>query len=175
MVAALGIIGIVAGQLINAHREDKRWRREQAREDLRWKRESDRRTEDRAHDTARYWRDERVRVFSAFLAAISNVRIELRYASDWIRDHGDLPEDRRKRLVELDAMSRDLYAPLGIIGPSPVRDEGTLLIRASARQLAMVLDGHPVDTTPLLGQVRGFAETARLVLGVPGDTLTADD
>ncbi|GGS28286.1 hypothetical protein GCM10010171_21570 [Actinokineospora fastidiosa] len=169
-----GIVGVIAGQLVSAHREDVRWRREQDREDLRWERERARRAEDHANTVTMCWRDERLRVFTAFLAAISNVRIELRHASDHVRVHEKLPQDLRDRLLELAATCRDRYAPLGIIGPAQTRDEATELIRMFAANLTAVLDGRAVDTMPLLTQVRRFAESARKVLGVPDDS-TLDD
>ncbi|WP_143267172.1 hypothetical protein [Amycolatopsis thailandensis] len=172
-VALLGIIGVVAGQLVNAYREDRRWRREQAREDLRWTRERQRWTEEREVETERYWRDQRVRIYTAFLAAISNVRIELRYVSDLLRDGGDLDQVRRERLLELTATARDLYAPLGVVGPADVRDQATELIGVFAKHLDQVMDGHPVNTVPLLASVRRFAATTREVLGTePSNILT---
>lgn len=173
MVAVLGILGVVAGQLINAHREDKRWLREQAREDLRWERERQVRAEDRAHETELYWRDRRLHVYAAFLASISTVRAEMRYASDLLRENGELTQSRHQRLVELVATARDLYAPMGVVGPPEIRAEATGLIRVFARELACLLDGHPVDTTPLLELVRRFAAAARYALGVESDSADA--
>lgn len=39
-VGVIGVLGVISGQLINAWREDRRWKREQEREELRWQRES---------------------------------------------------------------------------------------------------------------------------------------
>ncbi|WP_410652360.1 hypothetical protein [Amycolatopsis sp. cmx-4-54] len=102
-VALLGVTGVVAGQLVNAHREDRRWRREQVREELRWARERQRWTDERELETERYWRDQRLRIYTAFLAAISNVRVEMRYAGDTLRDGGELDRARHERLLDLAA------------------------------------------------------------------------
>ncbi len=171
-VALLGIIGVVAGQFVNAHREDRRWRREQVREDVRWARERLRWAEEREFETERYWRDQRLRIYAAFLAAISNLRVEMRYAGDRLRDNAQLDGARRERLLELAATARDLYAPLGVVGPADVRDQATELIRVFAENLSHLLDGHPVDTAPLLGLVRNFAVTTRRVLGTEPPDLT---
>ncbi|WP_037336602.1 hypothetical protein [Amycolatopsis sp. MJM2582] len=171
-VALLGIIGVVAGQFVNAHREDRRWHREQAREDVRWARERRRWTEERELETERYWRDQRLRIYTAFLAAISNLRVEMRYAGDKLREGAELDRARRDRLLDLAATARDLYAPLGVVGPADVRDQATELIRVFAESLSRLLDGHPVDTAPLLGLVRTFAMTTRQVLGTEPEDLT---
>lgn len=42
VVGVIGVIGVVAGQLVNAWREDRRWTREKEREDTRWQRETTR-------------------------------------------------------------------------------------------------------------------------------------
>jgi hypothetical protein len=52
VVAVLGILGVVAGQLINIWREERRWERERLREDLRWERE-------RQRDIDAHWRERR--------------------------------------------------------------------------------------------------------------------
>ncbi|UMP05406.1 hypothetical protein [Amycolatopsis sp. EV170708-02-1] len=161
VVALLGIIGVVAGQLVNAHREDRRWRREQVRDDVRWARERRRWAEERESETERYWRDQRLRIYTAFLAAISNLRVEMRYAGDTLQESAELDQPRRERLLDLAATARDLYAPLGVVGPADVRDQATELIRISAA----LLGGHLVDTAPLLALVRNFAATTRQVLG----------
>ncbi|MFI9559659.1 hypothetical protein [Nonomuraea endophytica] len=67
VVALLGIAGVVAGQIVSAWREDRRWQRERTREDLRWQREQEREArrleaEDRSH-----WRDQRLGAYTAFM------------------------------------------------------------------------------------------------------------
>ena len=78
VVALLGIIGVIAGQLINSWRESLRWKRELSREDLRWDRENAREALRRDHEreVARIehsrdllvkWRENRLEVYSSFL------------------------------------------------------------------------------------------------------------
>jgi hypothetical protein len=62
IVAVLGILGVVAGQLINLWREERRWEREKLREDLRWERE-------RQRDIDAHWREQRFGVHVELLAA----------------------------------------------------------------------------------------------------------
>lgn len=119
------IIGVVAGQFVNAHREDRRWRREQARE-----------REERELETERYWRDQRLRIYTAFPAAISNLRVEMRYAYDKLRDGAELDRALRERRLDLAATARNLYAPLGVVDPAYVRHQATELIRVFAESLS---------------------------------------
>jgi hypothetical protein len=63
-------VGIVAGQLVNAWREDRRWRREQEREDLRWKREAEKEAAKRAHDSLIDWRARRISTYGEYLESI---------------------------------------------------------------------------------------------------------
>ena len=63
VVAVLGILGVVAGQLINVWREERRWERETLREDLRWERE-------RQRDIDAHWRERRFDVHVELLAAL---------------------------------------------------------------------------------------------------------
>jgi hypothetical protein len=80
VVAVLGIVGIISGQLVNAWREDRRWRRELEREDLRWQRERERDHErqeiERSREDLRHaqdarieWRLQRFETYKQFLAA----------------------------------------------------------------------------------------------------------
>ena len=68
-VAVLGIVGVIAGQLVNAWREDRRWRRELQREDLRFDRETSREQKRTELEHTHQWRDERLAAYSEFLGA----------------------------------------------------------------------------------------------------------
>jgi hypothetical protein len=70
IVGIIGLVGIVAGQLVNAWREDRRWRREQEREDLRWKREAEKQAATRTHDSLIDWRDRRISTYGEYLESI---------------------------------------------------------------------------------------------------------
>lgn len=68
VVGVIGLVGVIVGQLINTWRENRNWKREQAREDARWQREieleqSRSSVADRAH-----WRDKKFEVYSELLA-----------------------------------------------------------------------------------------------------------
>jgi hypothetical protein len=66
-VGLIGVLGIIAGQLINAWREDRRWKRELTREELRWQRED-----------AHYWRERKFTtygdLYSVLLACGNAIR-----------------------------------------------------------------------------------------------------
>jgi hypothetical protein len=70
IVGIIGLVGIVVGQLVNAWREDRRWRREQEREDLRWKREAEKEAATRAHDSLIDWRSRRISTYGEYLESI---------------------------------------------------------------------------------------------------------
>jgi hypothetical protein len=76
VVGIIGLIGVVAGQMVNAWREDRRWRREQVREDLRWRREAEKEAANRAHRSQIDWRERRISAYAEYLEAIRRV-IEL--------------------------------------------------------------------------------------------------
>ncbi|RSN36819.1 hypothetical protein DMC61_01665 [Amycolatopsis sp. WAC 04169] len=67
VVGIIGLVGVVAGQLINSRREDRRWQREAAREELRHQRERDRVAADRAHAIALHWSQERKDTYTGLL------------------------------------------------------------------------------------------------------------
>ncbi|WP_143139026.1 hypothetical protein [Lentzea waywayandensis] len=84
VVAVLGIVGIISGQLINAWREDRRWKRELEREDLRWRREREREQERneierareelrQAHDARIEWRSQRFEVYRNFVTSVDEL------------------------------------------------------------------------------------------------------
>lgn len=61
------MLGVIAGQLINAWREDRRWKREQAREDLRWQREREKDKSQRDHEKHVHWMEKKYEVYSRIL------------------------------------------------------------------------------------------------------------
>ncbi|PKV90303.1 hypothetical protein ATK30_1047 [Amycolatopsis echigonensis] len=64
VVGMIGLVGVVAGQLVNAWREDRRWRREQEREDVRWARESKR-------ESVKLDRDTKILIFGELLQSLN--------------------------------------------------------------------------------------------------------
>ncbi|MGW4796469.1 hypothetical protein ACWEPC_29010 [Nonomuraea sp. NPDC004297] len=66
VVAVLGILGLVIGQLVNAWREDRRWQRELVREDVRWQREQERELARHVRETEAHWREERLAAYAHF-------------------------------------------------------------------------------------------------------------
>ncbi|WP_156213034.1 hypothetical protein [Lentzea aerocolonigenes] len=69
VVGVIGLAGVICGQLINAWREDRRWKREQEREDLRWQREQEKNDTEREHRNMLDWRDRKIEIYSELLGA----------------------------------------------------------------------------------------------------------
>jgi hypothetical protein len=76
VVAILGIIGVLIGQVLSARREDKHLRLTDAREDVRWDRELDRRQADLDQANQKARREERLSAYGAFLAVMT-VRMQM--------------------------------------------------------------------------------------------------
>ncbi|MCP3800332.1 hypothetical protein NLX83_13795 [Allokutzneria sp. A3M-2-11 16] len=70
VVAILGILGVVAGQLVNSWRESRRWKREQEREDLRWSREAEKASREREYDLRKHWSEKRLDAYGDLLAVL---------------------------------------------------------------------------------------------------------
>ncbi|MDI5979851.1 hypothetical protein [Amycolatopsis magusensis] len=64
VVGVIGLVGVIAGQLVSAWREDRRWRREQVREDMRWARENKR-------ESVKLDRDTKSLIFGQLLQALN--------------------------------------------------------------------------------------------------------
>ncbi|MFC0105692.1 hypothetical protein [Kibdelosporangium aridum] len=70
IVGAIGFIGVVAGQLVNAWREDRRWKREQEREELRWKRQREADDVKYFHESGLDWREKRIELYGDYLNSV---------------------------------------------------------------------------------------------------------
>lgn len=63
VVGVIGVVGVVAGQLVNAWREDRRWAREKEREDTRWLRET-------AREAAKLDRETKISVYGRLVKTL---------------------------------------------------------------------------------------------------------
>lgn len=70
IVGLIGLLGIIAGQLVNAWREDRRWARELAREDVRWQREAEKEAAKRAQESQIDWRKQRLATYGEYLGSV---------------------------------------------------------------------------------------------------------
>lgn len=66
IVGVIGFLGVIAGQLINAWREQKR-------EELRWKRESQRESMKLRHENVAQWRETRLSAYTTLLDSVNQV------------------------------------------------------------------------------------------------------
>ncbi|MFI5609081.1 hypothetical protein [Amycolatopsis sp. NPDC051903] len=111
VVAVLGILGVVSGQLINVWREDRRFAREAERDDRRWARE-------RQRDIDAHWREKRFDVHVSVLAAFR----------DWdralakpvaAREAGHEPDGpTADELVALEDQAQQVLSGLMVFGPA---------------------------------------------------------
>ncbi|WP_326565613.1 hypothetical protein VSH64_27515 [Amycolatopsis rhabdoformis] len=108
VVAVLGILGVVSGQLINVWREERRWVREAARDDRRWARE-------RRRDIDAHWRDKRFDVHVSVLAAFRDWERALAEPVA-AREAGHEPADLEE-LVALAARVQEVLSGLMVFGP----------------------------------------------------------
>jgi hypothetical protein len=81
VVALLGVLGVIGGQVINAWREDRRWKREQQREELRWQRQKLTENAKLSVEHANQWREMKVRIYGDLINALKKQLIVLRAAS----------------------------------------------------------------------------------------------
>jgi hypothetical protein len=163
VVAVLGILGVVAGQLINIWREKRRWEREMRREDLRWERE-------RQREIDAHWRERRFDVHVALLAAFREWEASLAVAVA-ARAAGHEPAEPDSLTVHADRVQLAL-ATLAIFGPDQLAasaDEVYLEFRQfhdyalGNRELAKPVKNQRYLSILLLGlrdQVRDALQTA---------------
>ncbi|WP_170223246.1 hypothetical protein [Nonomuraea turkmeniaca] len=141
VVAVLGIIGVIAGQFVSAWREDRRWRRELAREDLRWEREQQRECQSRESEAAVHWRNERLRLYSGFVAVVRDWVRLLRQASYDYEPKKDISPETLSRLRELETEAMKLWSEIGLIGSEAV-DEACADFVLICRGALTTLEAH---------------------------------
>jgi hypothetical protein len=73
-VAFLGVLGVIAGQIINAWREDRRWRREQEREEIRWQRARITENAKLRLEHADQWRETKIKTYANLLRLLAEMR-----------------------------------------------------------------------------------------------------
>ncbi|GLY67288.1 hypothetical protein [Amycolatopsis taiwanensis] len=70
IVGVIGLISVIAGQLINAWREDRRWKRDQEREEVRSRRQREADAAKRAHEILLHWADRKFALYSELLDCV---------------------------------------------------------------------------------------------------------
>lgn len=134
IVALLGALGIIAGQVVSSWREDRRWQREREREefrwqqerereDLRWQREQERLEAERRRDTILAWRQDRLDSLASYLAAAQECYNSIYYAG------------RRETIDETLTRARETFSRVELISEPDVRD-------AALKVLLALSDGH---------------------------------
>jgi hypothetical protein len=174
VVAVLGILGVVTGQLINFRREDRRWERERQREDVRWERE-------RQRDVDAQWRERRFDVHVELLAAFREWEAALaRAVAD--RAAGNDPAEPDTLTAHANRVN-EAVTTLTIFGPDKVAataDDVYLEFRRlhdyalGHRELDKPHKHQPYLPILLMGLRDEIRDTLRItVRGTPSDTDTA--
>ncbi|QFY05603.1 hypothetical protein GBF35_01925 [Nonomuraea phyllanthi] len=116
VVALLGIVGLVVGQLVNAWREDRRWQREMAREDLRWEREQARERDKRDHEAQLQWGKERLEAYTHFAKTMSEWRELLCEVEAVLRADQQPASAQFDRIRDLNSEAALLTARITLVG-----------------------------------------------------------
>jgi hypothetical protein len=179
IVGVIGLVGVIAGQLINSRREDRRWAREAKREDLRWQRERQRLADQRAHELAVHWSQERKATYANLLKETYTYLDTLLKFVDAAA--ADKPADE---LADLLGAHRDAieasWAQIDIMGSPRVRAVADDLVRATMGAHIAVkrdrLDETGTSRSAAIDKARhardAFLREVRAELGV--DDLAAD-
>ncbi|MFI7617826.1 hypothetical protein ACIBP6_42050 [Nonomuraea terrae] len=117
VVAVLGIVGLVVGQLVNAWREDRRWRREE-REDLRWEREQAREKDKRDHEVRTHWEKERLDAYTHFAKVLGEWRELLHEMETLLRVDQEPASSLAARIRELNGEAAVITARIALVGSS---------------------------------------------------------
>lgn len=153
VVGVIGLVGVVAGQLVNAWREDRRWKREQQREEIRWSREREKDTARLTHEDRIAWRDRRLTTYSDYLLAIDEI---LAIAVKWpivVHVNEESGVEWERRWSERRAQARRLEQSVKLICHQLVRELIERdIITAVRKQLRDYLkprrDGFDPDKAP---------------------------
>lgn len=103
LVGALGMLGVLGGQAINAWREGVRWKRELKREDLRWRRDQQKEsaswerlqaeeTARREHESVLDWRTRRIDLYGEVLGSLREAQkiLQERYRRSITNPEGNI-------------------------------------------------------------------------------------
>jgi hypothetical protein len=116
VVAVLGILGLVLGQLVNAWREDRRWQRELAREDVRWQREQEREIARHVRETEVHWREERLAAYAHFAETMDTWRELLVSAIDQKRFGESAAEEEFAKMEALNQRAAANLTKILLVG-----------------------------------------------------------
>lgn len=86
-VALVGVIGIIAGQFVNAWREDRRWKHEQEREELRWRRAKATENAKLQLEHTQQWRETKIRIYGSLIRLLDELeKVAIVYYPDSVRE-----------------------------------------------------------------------------------------
>ncbi|MCA1195133.1 hypothetical protein [Saccharopolyspora sp. 6V] len=192
-VAILGIIGIIAGQLINTWREERRWRREEEREEVRHLREKEKEKLQREHDNVLDWRGRRIEAYADALDHIDDIRGALgdvvRAAIDYrpttedaaaLLRYTQIHAERISRLRAVDSASKGMSS-LRLLATEPVQRKLDACMIALSKATNTAIKNFEADaestqfnveTIDFEDKIDALRESIRTELGIAG---TVDD
>ncbi|MEV7092828.1 hypothetical protein AB0M80_08260 [Amycolatopsis sp. NPDC051045] len=125
VVAILGILGIIAGQVVNSWKEERRWKRELAREDVRWQREQERHSEQHRHDKQQKNRELQMQIYADLVATMTKIETNL-VANISVPDgHRHEVELLHSENQQLNNESAQLLAKIQMISTEEIADAAT--------------------------------------------------
>jgi hypothetical protein len=143
----LGVLGVIGGQIINAWREDRRWKREQHREDLRWQRQKLSENARLHVEHAHQWRETKIRIYGELISRLQKY-VSLMTASVVLpaaETSADVVEAELNGLAkELQGLTREIAKTIGevtLIGSAELVEQLSG-IRKSLGAFVMVRERH---------------------------------
>ncbi|MEU4520502.1 hypothetical protein AB0F52_17620 [Amycolatopsis sp. NPDC024027] len=130
VVGIIGLVGVVAGQLINSRREDRRWEREAAREELRHRRETERLAAERAHAIALHWSQERKDAYAGLLKETGEYLSALLKHVEALARHEPIGESQALMSEHANAAA-SFHAAVDILASPRIRALADDLVRAA--------------------------------------------
>ena len=115
VVALVGLLGVVATQVLTTRREDRRWRQEQERVEARWRRE-------KTQEIAERQLERKIETYAAFLTAVEAWGWKLHPIARRVLDGGALSLDDSETLATLREIPQDALGAVNLYAPDEVRD-----------------------------------------------------
>ena len=198
VVALISAVAIIGGHVINARREDRRWRREQDREDRRWQRERDREdqrwqrerdredvrwqrdlhreAETRAEANKTHWRDKKFEMFAELFSAVDRWETLISIAVETAHADKLTSQEMRDDLSKIreECLVYDLQVSLLMIDLD-ARDILTSAIETIEAYSTDITEGKPGSKSPgeimiAISRAIGWVITSiRLDLGIAND------
>ena len=136
VVALIGLLGVLATQVLSGRREDRRWERERDRED------SKRKT-DRQIKQADKWYERKLDAYSRVISSLEAWGWKLYPLSrDVLKGSRTLTDGEREELARMRELALDALAPMNLYAPDTVREKFVLAMTSLADFTRELLKGE---------------------------------